>query len=156
MDLFYTTCEKFDGNTLKEKQHNAGRHIIKVAAVNFYKIKNPELELINKKPKFKYSDIEFSISHCQNYAVVVFDKTSVGVDIEEIASRDYSAIAKRMKFELKENTLESFYEAWTFYEAKYKLQKEVKNSLTIDFADKYKLTVASSSDKEIHLNIIEI
>lgn len=100
--------------------------------------------------------MEFSISHCQNYAVVVFNKTLVGIDIEEIAPRDFSAIAKRMKFELKENTLESFYEAWTFYEAKYKLQKGVKNSLTIDFADKYKLTVASSSDKEINLNIIEI
>lgn len=94
--------------------------------------------------------MEFSISHCQNYAVVVSNKTPVDIDIEEIAPRDFSAIAKRMKFKLKENTLESF------YEAKYKFQKEVKNSLTIDFADKYKLTVTSSSDKEINLNIIEI
>lgn len=154
MDLFYTTCKKFDGNTLREKQHNAGRYIVEYVANNIYKLENSELELVNKKPRFKYSDINFSISHCENYAIVVFDNNPVGVDIEKLAPRDFEAIAKRMKFELKENTLGSFYETWTIFEAKYKLQQEAKNVLTIDFMQEYKISVASSKAEKIDLSNI--
>ena len=156
MDLFYTSCHKFEGNTLKEKQHNAGRYIVNYVAKNIYKIENSELELVNKKPKFKYSNYHFSISHCKEYVIVVFDTKPVGTDIEKITQRNFEAIAKRMNFKLKENTIESFYEAWTVFEAKYKLQQEAKSILTIDFMDEYKISVASNNTTEIKLNINKI
>ena len=156
MDLFYTSCNKFEGDTLQEKQHNAGRYIVQYVAKNVYKIENTELELVNKKPKFKYSNYHFSISHCNEYVIVVFDTNPVGADIEKITQRDFQSIAKRMKFKLKENTLESFYETWTLFEAKYKLQEEVKSILTIDFMEGYKISVASNNTTEIKLNINKI
>jgi phosphopantetheinyl transferase len=158
MDLFYINCENFDGNDLKEKQHNAGRYIVSYVAEKIYKLKNSEIEIVNKKPKFKLENIHFSISHSNCYAVVAFDKNPVGVDIEKITERDFLAIAKRMKFELKENTLEDFYCCWTLFEAEYKLQDKAKSTLTIDFKDEYKISVASSTatDIEKNLNISEI
>ena len=156
MDLFYTTCDKFAGDTLREKQHNAGRYLVEYVAKNVYKIENSELEVVNKKPKFKFVDLHFSISHCHNYAVVVFDKNPVGVDIEKITPRNFEAVAKRMKFELKENTLSAFYEAWTIFEAKYKLQEDANSVLTIDFMDEYKISVASNNTTEIKLYINKI
>ena len=156
MDLFYTTSEKIEGETAQKRQHNAGRYIVDYVAKNIYKLENSELEIINKKPKFKYSNIHFSISHCRNYAIVVFDDNPVGADIEKILPRDFESIAKRMNFKLKENTLEEFYNAWTIFEAKYKLQDEAKNVLTIDFMDEYKISVASNNTTEIKLNINKI
>ena len=156
MDLFYTTCDKFAGNTSRERQHKAGRYIVEYVAKNIYKIENPELEVVNKKPKFKYSDLHFSISHCRNYVIVVFDKNPVGADIEKITKRDFEAISERMNFKLKENTLNEFYKEWTLFEARYKLQQEAKNTLTIDFMDEYKISVASNCATEIKLNIQKI
>lgn len=158
MDLFYINCESFKGKNLKEKQHNAGRYIVTYVAEKIYKLKNNEIEIINKKPKFKFSDIHFSISHSDCYAIVAFDKNPVGLDMEKITERDFLSIAKRMKFELKEETLNDFYRCWTLFEAKYKLQQEAKSTFTIDFKDEYKISVASSIATDIlkDLNISEI
>lgn len=156
MELFYINCENFEGKDLKEKQHNAGRYIVSYVAEKFYKLKNSEIEIVNKKPKFKFENIHFSISHSDCYAVVAFDKSPVGLDIEKITERDFLAIAKRMKFELKENTLEDFYRCWTLFESKYKLQEEAKSTLTIDFKNEYKISIASSLDKEITIAFIRL
>ena len=143
MDLYYINCENFEGNNLKEKQHNAGRYIVDYVAKNIYKIENSEIIIENKKPKFKYSDIKFSISHSDCWVVVGFSEYEIGVDIEKIQERDYKAIAKRMKFDLKEDSLSDFYRCWTIFEAEYKLQQKAKNIQTIDFKDEYKISVAS-------------
>lgn len=156
MDLFYTDCEKFEGSSLKEKQHNAGRYIVDYAAGNIYGIKNKEVKTVNNKPCFKYSDICFSISHCNKYAAAIFDDGPVGLDLEKIIPRNYKAISKRMNFKLKEDSLESFYESWTLYEAEYKLQAKVKGIKTIDFMSEYKLTAVSGKHREIDLKIYQL
>ncbi len=149
MDLIYSICENSKNN-----QHEKSRFIIEYAAKNLYKIKNSELEIINNKPKFKYSDIEFSISHSGCIAAVCFDSSIVGFDIEKIKKRDYIAIAKRMNFQLKENTIEEFYKKWTLYEASYKLQGKVQSFISQVFSDDYMISVVSNKKQDINLNII--
>ena len=153
MDLFYCSCLNCEGKNLNEKQHNAGRYIIKLAAKSVYNIINPEIEVINNKPRFKFSDINFSISHSNEIAAVCFDKKPIGFDIEQIKQRDFQAIAERMNFSLKENTLEEFYKQWTLYEAEYKLQQETKSSYTFKFIDKYIISAVTNEHAEIEKNL---
>ena len=72
--------------------------------------------------------------------------------------RDYKAIAKRMKFDLKEDSLSDFYRYWTLFEAEYKLQQKAKSVKTIDFKNEYKISIASveTMDIENHLKLIEL
>lgn len=153
MDLFYTYTDNFSGKNEKEKQHNAGRYIIEYAANHIYKIENPEIEIKNKKPGFKYSDINFSISHSNNIAAVCFDKYPLGLDIEFIKKRNYMAIVKRMKFKMQENTINEFYKNWTLYEAGIKLQNKVQSIKTQIFLDNYMLCLVSGKKDPIELNI---
>ena len=155
MDLYYINCNEFEGETLKQKQHNAGRYIVEYVAKNVLNLENSEIIIENKKPKFKHSDIKFSISHSDCWAVVGFSNNEIGIDIEKMQDRDYKAIAKRMKFELKEDSLNDFYRCWTIFEAEYKLQQKAKSVKTIDFEKEYKISVASVSlIDEINLNKI--
>ncbi len=153
MYLFYCNCENFQGSSAHKKQRNAGRYIIEYAAKNFYNIQNSELEIINNKPKFKYSDIEFSISHSRCIAAVCFDKNPIGLDIEKILPRDYNSIAERMNFILKENSLEEFYRQWTLYEANYKLNREMKNCYSFTFENEYIISIASADETDIKSNL---
>lgn len=152
MEIFYLYLDKFNGQTKRIKEYNAGRYIVEYAAKNFFNIKNLEIEIINDKPKYKYSDIQFSISHSHNIAAVCFDKHPVGFDIEFIKQRDFIPIAKRMNFVLKENTLNEFYREWTKFEAEYKLQQKSKNFFSSLFQEKYIMTVASGNDDKISVN----
>ena len=151
MDLIYAICENS-----KESRHNTGRLIIEYAAKNLYNISDSEIEIINKKPKFKHSDIEFSISHSDCIAAVCFDSSAVGLDIEKIKQRDYIAIADRMNFRLRENTIEEFYKEWTLYEASYKLQDKVRSHISQIFCDNYMMSVVSNKNQQIDLNIISL
>ena len=148
MDLYYTNCNGFEGETLKQKQHNAGRYIVEYVAKNVLNLENSEIIIENKKPKFKHSDIKFSISHSDCWAFVGFSDNEIGIDIEKIQERDYKAIAKRMNFDLKEDSLSDFYLCWTIFEAEYKLQQKAKTVKTIDFNNEYKISVASVKNIE--------
>lgn len=158
MDLYYINCENFEGDKLNKKQHNAGRYIVEYVAKNIYKIENPEIIIENEKPKFKFSNIKFSISHSNCWVVVGFSENEIGVDIEKIKQRDYKALAERMNFTLQEDSLEDFYRCWTIYEAEYKLQQKPKSVKTIDFMKEYKISIASveTMDIENHLKLIEL
>ncbi len=149
MDIFYIKIKENHFNS----GHEAGRYIIEYAAKNFYNIKNAEIEIINKKPKFLYSDLKFSISHSKEIAAVCFDTNETGFDIEKINPRDYKSIAQRMKFVLEEDTLEAFYKCWTLYEAEYKLQKEAKYTFTSLLEKNYMMSIASADETNIKSNL---
>ena len=153
MDLFYYYFSDIEGQTHREKEHNAGRFILEQAGKNFYNIKNTEVEVINGKPKYKYSNIEFSISHKGYIVIVLFDKNPVGVDIEILQNRDFEMIAKRMNFKLKNHTPEEFYTCWTLYEAEYKLQKSAKSRYTFNFNKEYIISAVTSEQAEIEKNL---
>ena len=151
MNIFYLHLDKFVCCGSKyEKEHAAGLYLTEYAAKNFYSLKNTQIEIINSKPQFKYhKNIHFSISHSFNIAAVCFDDVCLGFDIEFIKPRNYAALAKRMNFTLKENTLEEFYKCWTVYEAEYKLQQKPLNIRALLFQNEYMLAAASSSSREI-------
>lgn len=146
MDLFYTNVNNFDIEKKHKRGHIAARRIIEYCAKNFYNIENPELEIVDEKPQFKYSTLQFSISHSGEYAAVCFDKNPVGFDIERIRNRDYKLIAQRMQFELKENSLLEFYRCWTEYEATFKLHNEVKYRFCDTLNDNYVFFIASNNE----------
>ncbi len=137
MDIFFAKCDK------NQSLHEIGRKIVFYVAKEIYDIKNYELEIVNKKPKFKYSDICFSISHSKEYVAVCFNKYPLGFDLEKIQNRNYHAISKRMKFNCKKNTIEEFYENWTLFEAEYKLQKKAIYTYMNNFGNDYIFSIAS-------------
>lgn len=146
MDLFYTNINQFTEENRYKRGHIAGRQIIKYCAENIYNIKNPTIEIVNKKPKFKYSDIQFSISHSGEYAAVCFDNNPLGFDLEHIIDRDYKLITKRMNFILEEDSLVGFYKRWTEFEAAYKLQSEVKYRFSNMLNENYIFTITSGNN----------
>lgn len=158
MDLYYIIIENFNTKPKSKyiKQHKAARYLLEYIAKNIYNIENTEIEIINKKPKFKFSNIEFSISHCENIVCICFDNNSVGFDIEKIIQRDYKKIAQRMKLKLEEDSLNEFYRCWTIYEAGIKLQKEVKSKYSSIFLDKYIISAVSNETADINLKITQI
>ncbi|MBQ3642037.1 hypothetical protein II906_08965 [bacterium] len=156
MDIFYIKTEIF--NILKKgsEQSALGRYIIEYAAKNHYNIENSELEIINNKPKFKYSDVNFSISHTDGLVAVCFDENPVGFDVEKIKKRNYKAIANRMNFDMKKDSPEEFYRCWCEYEAEYKLQAKQKKVCSQIFLKDYMMSVCTAADKIGELNFYQV
>ena len=166
MKIFYIDSEKYvlDKDFLKtflkdrkfssykkEREHCYGRFLIKTVGRKFFNIENTELEIVNKKPKFKLSDIQFSISHSENIIVAAFDKNPVGVDIEIMKSRNFPEIFARYNVKGIEITKEMFYQYWTEYEAKIKLQGEVKTKLSTPFLNNFMLSVSGDFDEKYEI-----
>lgn len=155
MDIFYTRIKKEKNRTKYEIQHYTGRMLLNYVAKEIYGIKNSEIEIINKKPKFKYSNKKFNISHSDEIVAVCFDDFNIGFDIEKMKNRDFEQIAKRMNFALKKYDKETFYKAWTLFEAKYKLQNTVNSTYSAVINDEYSISVASEATTDIE-KIIKI
>lgn len=155
MDLYYCFINDENMRNKYVLQHNTGIKLTEYAARNFYDINNTEIEIINNKPEFKYSDKQFNISHSKNVVIVCFDDSPIGVDIEYIKPRDYIELAKRMGFKLKEKTPEEFYMLWTQYEAEYKLGCKAEFIKSQIFLNDYMLSVASVNQIN-ELNIKEL
>lgn len=155
MEIFFADINNFPKikGSKKEKEHTLGRWIVNYAAVNFYKISDVKIGIKNKKPYFENSDLEFNISHSENLVIAAFDKNPVGADIEYMKKRDFPALAKRYNFECGEDDYKKFYSFWTNYEAKIKLQDEVKSRITFLFKDEYIVSAASSIKQDIKNNL---
>ena len=122
-------CEKNFVSELKQKQHLAGRYILKIFA-NKHNISDPTIVYKKEKPYYKSGEYFFSISHSENLVVVGFEKFEIGLDIENNSKkRDFVKLIKRFDFNLANSILDKtideqqriFYEFWTKYEAKIKL-----------------------------------
>ncbi|MCD8025182.1 MAG: hypothetical protein LUE64_06570, partial [Candidatus Gastranaerophilales bacterium] len=86
----------------------------------YYNIINPQIIVLNKKPELKNKEIHFSISHSKGLIAIAFDTDPVGFDIEYIKDRNLDKFS--LRYRQKFNSLNEFYEFWTRYEAKIKLQ----------------------------------
>lgn len=153
-------CFLEDKNFKSQKQKIQfclGRFLVKYIGVKKYNIQNPEIEIVNKKPKFIHSNIKFSISHSKNIILAAFDENNIGVDIEEMKPRNYDDIFKYFKINQKNISKEYFYRFWTELEAKIKLQTEPKSSITF-MIDNFMLTVMSDYSFDINskLKIYEV
>jgi len=155
--------EKQFASELKRKQHLAGRYIVKQFACR-HDIAQPEIIYKNEKPYYKSGEYFFSISHSENMVVVAFEKFEIGLDIENNTKRrNFIDIIKRFDEKLA-NKIEmfdydeqrkSFYEFWTKYEAKIKLNSEKKECFYFTKDMKNGFTLSVSAEEEIK-NIKEV
>ncbi len=122
-------------------EYALGRFILNLALKNFYNKENFDIVIKNDKPCLKDNFIYFSISHSYDIVAICFDFKPVGFDIEHIKERNLQKISKRYKRDFAD--LKSFYNFWTEYEAKYKLQSLSKETKTFDFLNDYIATIAS-------------
>ena len=135
----------------KQKQHCYGRFLVEKVAKEVYKIENPELEIVNKKPRFKYSQINFSISHSENIILVAFDKNPIGADIEIMKERNFEELFARYNYKGKNLSKELFYKFWTEYEAGIKLQGTSKTKVNFRLADNFMVTVCGNFEDDYKL-----
>ena len=131
----------------KEIQHCYGRFLVKTAAKEFFKLNDTEIVIVNKKPRFKNSELHFSISHSNNIVMAAFDENPVGLDIEFMKERNFKEIFERYNYKGKNISKELFYKFWTEYEADIKLQGSPKTKITFPFKDNFMVTVAGNFDE---------
>lgn len=168
MQIYYINTDeyKIDENVLekyktrkytskeKEYQHLVGRYLLKKIAKEVYKIENPEIEIVNKKPRFKNSEIKFSISHSKNIVLVAFDKNPIGADVEEMRERNFKEIFERYNYKGQDISKETFYKFWTEYEARIKLQGTPKTKISRIIENNFTLTVVGNFNKEYEITKI--
>ena len=65
-------------------QYTIGRYLVKSVGERDFNILDTEIEIVDEKPRFKYSNIKFSITHCGKYIAAAFDTAECGLDIEEM------------------------------------------------------------------------
>lgn len=142
----------------RRKEYCFGRFLLHYVLRNRYGIDNPEIVVEDKKPRIQDSSVHFSLSHSKNIVLAAFDDAPVGVDIEFMKARDFKSILAYFKIDPKVKSKEGFYNFWTEYEAKIKLQTETASFYTTKFADDFMLTVCSGKKIKIeeHLKIVEI
>lgn len=124
-------------------EHTLGRFLLKTSA-KFLGLDSPKIEIVDNKPFFKNSNLEFSISHSIDFVMVAFYKSRIGIDIEAIIDRDFSKLAKR--YSLKDESAETFYSFWTEYESSIKLQGEKKSCVSFPIFDNNYYFSACSSE----------
>src|SRR5574344_173714 len=147
---FINLEENFFKNKKRNQDYILGRFITKFVAKNLYN--KTDLDIIeNKKPIFKNSDLNFSISHSTDIVAVAFDNNNVGLDIEFMKERDFEAIANYLNIKFFEK--KEFYQYWTMYEAEY---KSTKQKLTSFIFENYMCSLSSFEDIKNKLKIYEL
>ena len=127
-------------------EYTLGRYLVREAAKVFYDVSDKIVLSTNGKPKFKNSNLQFSISHSKNIIMVCFDNHPCGIDIEYIKPRDFTKLAVRYKQEFA--TCDDFYKFWTLKEAAYKLGSKITDYKTFKFENHYCVTVVSAVEFE--------
>ncbi len=133
----------------KENQHLYGRYLVDKVAKEIYKLDNTELEIINKKPRFKAGIIHFSISHSENIILAAFDENPVGADVEYMRERNFKELFARYNY--KGADKETFYRFWTEYEAGIKLQGSPQNKFSKEIIKDFMLTVVGHFSDEVEI-----
>lgn len=132
-------------NFKKLNQHCFAYLMVDRILKNFYNIKNTEVVFVEGKPKLKNNEKHFSVSHSGEYLALGFSDNNCGIDIEKNKQRDYISIAKRMGFNC--DSLDEFYEAWTKFEADYKLSEAAQSFYSLKY-EGYTVTAVSANSKE--------
>jgi len=136
-------------------EYAVGRYLIKNVAQKIYKIDNPEI-IVNScgKPKFKNSDLYFSLSHSKGYAIACFDENECGIDIEFAKERNFKKLSQHYNKNFVD--ADEFYRFWTLKEASFKQHSVVNDSYTTVFKDDYYVTVTSEKVFDKSVEIIKI
>lgn len=144
------------GSEEKYLEHLCGIFLTKFIAKHIYDIKNLDIEYRNGKPFFQSNKIFFSISHSNDIVLVAFNNKDIGVDVEYMCPRNYSAIMERYKQNNTNPARKEFYRFWTFHEAEIKLNKKIKSVFSTMLNDDYMLTCVSSDTLIVNCNIKQL
>ena len=163
MIIFYVILDYLDKNIsrteLKKIQSEIGHKIVDFAGKNYYHIDNRETVIKNNKPEFKYSNVQFNISHSCNMVAVGFDDYPIGIDIEYMKERNFKKLGEHYNINTDDKI--EFYEKWTQLEAKIKLQYDAEQIYTKIIKKDYMLTIMTANKEKkspqfIELNINDI
>ncbi len=124
-------------------EYGIGRFLVKAVGEKFYNIKNTDIIIENSKPKFKDNDLQFNITHSNEYVMAIFDDKPCAIDLEFIRNININAMSKRYKKNFVNNI--EFYKFWTLKETEIKLQSQAKYNYTGIFMDKYMFAISSIS-----------
>lgn len=135
-----------------------GRFLITHVLENYYNIKNPQIVVKNKKPCLESGNVHFSLSHSREIVLCAFSSSPVGADIEYMNDRDFEKLFERYNISENQRTKEGFYEFWTKYEARIKLQAVASKEITMKLCKEYMLAVCSAADSDFEkdLSITEL
>ena len=136
MEIFFYKTDSFENRVLSSKnQHETGRKILKKILKERYNL-DFEIELKNKKPYLKNNPLFFNISHSNSLVALVFCEFEVGLDVEFMKEKNYSALLKYLKYQPSKNvSKEEFYQLWTVFEAEYKskIKEEISSFVFEDY-----------------------
>ena len=135
----------------KEKQHCYGRFLVEKVAREIFEIEKTEIEIVNKKPRFKFAEINFSISHSENIILVAFDQNPIGADIEIMKDRNFKELFARYNYKGENISKELFYKFWTEYEAGIKLQGTPKTKINFPLFNNFMVTVAGNFEDKYEI-----
>ena len=152
MKIFYILLdnkktEKLSRKELRNRQSEIGRYIVDRIGKEIFSIKDTEIIIENSKPKYKNSNVHFSITHSNKIIAVAFDYYPVGIDIEYMKERDFKKLSEH--YNINTYNKVEFYKKWTKLEAEIKLQSEIKQSYTTEIESDYIMTVVSSNPNDI-------
>lgn len=146
--------EKLSRAELKKLQSLTGRKIADYVGNKYYSINDREILVENNKPKFKNSEIQFSISHSDKIVAVAFDEYPVGLDIEFMKERNFKQLGEHYNINTSDKI--EFYKKWTQLEAEIKLQAKPNYVHTEVLESDYMLTVSSFQKENFILEIQEL
>jgi len=159
MKIFYIKIndndyENLDRSELKKLQSELGHKLVDYVGKTVYKIENRAIIIENNKPKFKFSDIQFNISHSNQYVITAFDNYPIGIDLEYMKDRNFKEISRHYNIGT-DNKIE-FYKKWTQLEANIKIQTNPQQTYTEKFEADYMLTIVSANPEKIEPEFILI
>ena len=148
--LNYFQENRIFGSTKRAIEFSLGRFILKYILQNKYNINSPTITINNKKPCLKdKTNIHFSITHSNGLIMCVFDENEIGIDIEQKKERNFEKLFNFYKITPNKKDKNTFYQLWTEYEAKIKLQKQPKSTKSFNFGDNYSLSICSCVEIDI-------
>lgn len=130
---------------LKQRIHCFTYFVLDKILQKYHKIIDTELIFVNKKPYLRNMVKFISISHSDKYIAIAISDYNCGIDIEKVKERNYLKISERFGFQ--SDSLENFYENWTHFEAKYKLNSVEKKRKTWSF-ENFVITALSENSSE--------
>ncbi|MBE7704387.1 MAG: hypothetical protein E7Z90_01090 [Cyanobacteria bacterium SIG29] len=154
MKIFYIELNQNIKKDKKKLQSALGHYLTKNIAKTVYGVKNSEFIIENSKPKFKTNEIEFNISHSNNIVTIAFDNYPLGLDVEQIKNRNLKALKERYNLQHYED--ETFFQFWTQYEAKIKIQAEINQKFCFKLKDDYMLSLYCNNLEKKELELFEI
>ena len=133
-------------------QHCQAYYLLDRILRDNYRIEDREIAFDGTRPYLKSLKKYFSLSHSADYIALAFSDTPCGVDLEKNKKRDYVALAKRLKFDVKNEG--AFYIAWTKYEAEYKMGMKSQSIKTYVLDGYYLTAVSSEIDENFFLTFL--